>query len=114
MNMDEIKELAEKAAIELNVDEAASAMIRAMMDNIREQAERAGVPPETGIVGVDSGQLVAVATSAFVNVLAHTYVADCGNTSLESVMLLGHRAVVAGMAQALAQNAINPIKKRND
>lgn len=111
MTVDKIKELAEKATIEINVDEAASAMIRAMMDNIRAQAERAGVSSETGIVGVDSMQLVAVATSTFVNMLGHIYVSDCGNATLENVLRLGHESVVSGMTQALIRNAIDPIKK---
>ena len=114
MAVDKIKQLAEKAAIEINVDEAAGVMIRAMMDNIREQAERAGVSVETGIIGVESKQLVAVATSAFVNTLAHTYATDCGNASFESVVLLGKRAVAAAMTQAMIHNAIDPIKKMHN
>lgn len=109
--MKELKELAEKAAIKIDVNEAADAMIGAMMDNIRAQAKRAGMPSETGIVGVDSRQLVDVATTTFVNVLAHIYASDCGSASLSDVMLIGREAVVQAMVQAMIHNAIDPIKK---
>lgn len=112
MTVDKIKELAENSAIKINVNEAANAMIGAMMANIREQAERAGAPSQTGIVGVDSIQLVAVAASTFVNVLGHVYASDCGDASLGRVFEIGHRVVVAAMNDAAAQHAIDPIKKR--
>lgn len=112
MTVDKIKELAENSAIKINVNEAANAMIGAMMDNIRAQAERAGLPSETGIVGVQSAQLIAVATTTFVNVLGHVYASDCGDAPLSEVMLIGHEAVVSAMAQVMIQNAIDPVKKR--
>lgn len=111
MNMDEIKGLAENSAIKIDVNETANAMIGAMMANIREQAVRAGAPPETGIVGVYPLQLIAVATSTFVNMMAQVYASDCGDASLGRVLTIGHGAVVAAMNELAARHAIDPIKK---